>query len=54
MFTSKSQVLFNEVYCEPAAGNNEFFELYNAGTSSVPESLDNYTIVSYFETQKKK
>jgi type IX secretion system substrate protein len=52
--TSKSQVLFNEVYCEPAAGNNEFFELYNAGTSSVPESLDNYTIVTYFETPKGK
>ena len=54
MLTSKSQVLFNEVYCEPAAGNNEFFELYNTGTSSVPESLDNYTIVTYFETPKQK
>ena len=52
VFTSKSQVLFNEVYCEPAAGDNEFFELYNAGTSSTPESLDNYTIVTYFETPK--
>ena len=51
---SQSQVLFNEVYCEPAAGSNEFFELYNTGTSSTPESLDNYTIVTYFETPKQK
>jgi hypothetical protein len=54
VLTSKSQVLFNEVYCEPAAGSNEFFELYNTGTSSAPESLDNYTIVTYFETPKQK
>src|SRR5262249_28952014 len=54
VLTSKSQVLFNEVYCEPAATSNEFFELYNTGTSSVPESLDNYTIVTYFETPKQK
>jgi hypothetical protein len=54
VLVSRSQVLFNEVYCEPAAGNSEFFELYNAGTSSSPESLDNYTIVTYFETPKEK
>jgi hypothetical protein len=54
VIASKSQILFNEVYCEPAASSNEFFELYNAGTSSVPESLDNYTIVTYFETPKEK
>jgi type IX secretion system substrate protein len=54
VLVSRSQVLFNEVYCEPAAGNSEFFELYNAGTSSTPESLDNYTIVTYFETPKQK
>lgn len=54
VLVSPSQVLFNEVYSEPAAGNNEFFELYNTSTSSTPLSLDDYTIVTYFETPKQK
>jgi hypothetical protein len=47
--TSKSQVLFNEVYTDPGGNKHEFFELYNTNTSSSPESLDNYTLVTFFE-----
>jgi hypothetical protein len=47
---SRSQVLFNEVYTDPAASHNEFFELYNTSTSSTPLSLDDYTIVCFYET----
>ncbi|HET9824346.1 MAG TPA: lamin tail domain-containing protein, partial [Chitinophagaceae bacterium] len=54
VLVSRSQVLFNEVYTDPAAGNSEFFELYNTGTSSTPLSMDDYTIVTYFETPKTK
>ena len=50
VLVSRSQVLFNEVYTDPAASHNEFFELYNTSTSSTPLSLDDYTIVCYFET----
>jgi hypothetical protein len=51
---SKAQVLFNEVYTDPAAGNNEFFELYNSSTSSSPLPLDDYTIVTFFEKPGEK
>ena len=44
-----SQVVLNEVYPEPGSDKNEFFELYNTSTSNIPESLDNYTLVSYYE-----
>ncbi|TMI64863.1 MAG: T9SS type A sorting domain-containing protein [Bacteroidetes bacterium] len=44
-----SQVLFNEVYTDPGGNKHEFFELYNTNTSSAPESLDNYTLVTFFE-----
>lgn len=47
--TGSAQVVLNEVYPDPGAGNHEFFELYNSGTSNVPENLDNYTLVSYYE-----
>ena len=46
---AKSQVLFNEVYTDPGGNKHEFFELYNTNTSSSPESLDNYTLVTFFE-----
>jgi hypothetical protein len=52
VLVSRTQVLFNEVYTDPAAGHNEFFELYNSSTSSSPLSLDDYTIVTYFEIGK--
>src|SRR4030095_550865 len=52
VLVTRAQVLFNEVYTDPAAGSNEFFELYNTSTSSSPKSLDDYTIVVYFENSK--
>jgi hypothetical protein len=50
---SNSQVVLNEVYPEPGNGKQEFFELYNTSTSQVPENLDNYTLVAYYEESGK-
>lgn len=47
--SAKAQVLFNEVYTDPGAGKQEFFELYNTNFNSTPESMDNYTIVTFFD-----
>jgi len=52
VLVSRSQVVFNEVYARPNPGHNEFFELYNTSTSSLPISMDCYTIVTYFEDSK--
>ncbi len=52
--TTKAQVVLNEIYTAPNSGKNEFFELYNTSTSSIPISLDGYTIMSYFEEGSKK
>ena len=49
VFAAKTQVVFNEVYPSPGKSNNEFFELYNTGTSSTPMSLDSFTIVTYYK-----
>ena len=49
-----AQVVFNEVYPSPSAGNNEFFELYNTSGSSSAMSLDNFTIVTYFRVSGKE
>jgi len=46
---SKAQVVLNEVYPDPGATYQEFFELYNTSTNQVPENLDNYTLVAYYE-----
>ena len=46
---SKAQVVLNEVYPDPGATFQEFFELYNTSTNPVPENLDNYTVVAYYE-----
>lgn len=48
------QVVLNEIYSEPGAGKEEFFELYNINTSNTPSSLDAYTVMSYFEEGGKK
>ena len=53
-FFAKSQVLLNEFYPEPGSTFQEFFELYNTSTSSIPENLDNYTIVIYYEEPGNK
>lgn len=43
---TRSQAVLNEIYPQPGTGS-EFFELYNENSS--PESLDNYTLVAYYE-----
>ena len=48
-FLSKAQVVLNEVYPNPGNTFQEFFELYNTSTNPVPENLDNYTLVAYYE-----
>ena len=44
-----AQVVLNEIYTSPNSGNQEFFELYNSSTLSTPQSVDGFTIVTYFE-----
>lgn len=51
---AKPQVILNEIYSDPGAGKHEFFELYNTSGSTVPMSLDHYTIVTFFEITGKK
>src|SRR5512138_1253531 len=51
---AKSQVLLNEFYPEPGSTFQEYFELYNTSTSSIPENLDNYTLVVYYEEPGNK
>ncbi len=50
----QAQVVLNEIYADPGAGNQEFFEFYNINTSNTPASVDGYTIISYFEEGSKK
>src|SRR6185503_11503314 len=51
---AKSQVLLNEFYPEPGSTFQEYFELYNTSTSAIPENLDNYTMVVYYEEPGNK
>ena len=51
---SKAQVVLNEIYADPSAGNHEFFELYNTSYFGSPTSLDGYTLMSYFENGREK
>lgn len=51
--TSNSQVVLNEVYTDPGSGNSEFFEFYNSSSSLLPEGIDNYTVVTYYEDGSK-
>ena len=48
-----AQVVFNEVYTDPGANRSEFFEFYNTSTNPTPESMDDYTVVTYFEENGK-
>lgn len=52
--SAKAQVVLNEIYAEPGAGSHEFFELYNTSYSGLPVSVDDYTIMSYFEEGRTK
>jgi len=50
---SNAQVVFNEVYTDPGANKHEFFEFYNTSTNPTPESMDDYTIVTFYEESGK-
>lgn len=45
----KAQVVLNELYTDPGAGKSEFFELYNSSASATPASMDNYTLMCFFD-----
>jgi type IX secretion system substrate protein len=47
----KAQVVLNEVYLEPGAGNSEFIELYNSGAD---QNMDCFTILVYWSTDTDK
>lgn len=47
-----AQAILNEVYAIPGNAKQEFFEFYNS--SSIPFSMDNYTLVTYFEVGPTK
>jgi hypothetical protein len=50
--SASAQAILNEVYTIPGNSRNEFFEFYN--NSITPTSMDNYTIVTYFEEGSTK
>src|SRR5688572_2760084 len=45
---AQSQVL-NELYTIPGNGKHEFFELYNNSVYQTPTSMDQFTMVTYYE-----
>jgi hypothetical protein len=49
---STAQPILNEVYAFPGGSRNEFFEFYNNSVS--PYSMDNYTLVTYYESGSNK
>src|SRR5687768_4903497 len=49
-----AQVVLNELYTDPGAGKHEFFELYNPSASATPVSLDNYTLMCFFDISGQK
>jgi hypothetical protein len=51
---NNAQALLNEIYTDPGAGKHEFFELYNTSTSTSPVSMNNYTLVTFFEISGEK
>jgi hypothetical protein len=52
--SANSQVLLNEIYVDPNSGRQEFFELYNSSTSPVLESVDCFTLITYYEEPGNK
>jgi len=51
---SKAQTVLNEVYVEPGGTHSEFIELYNSSTSNIPQNLDCFTVVTYYEIGSAK
>ena len=52
VLSANAQAVLNEVYAIPGMARQEFFEFYNNSNSST--SMDNYTMVTYFEEGSKK
>ena len=48
-----AQVVLNEIYTDPGNGKHEFFEFYNTSSDPVPQNMDNYTLVAYYEEAGK-
>ncbi len=48
VLAGNSQTVLNEVYTEPGAGKEEFFELYNSGAGA--QSVDCFTLLIYWRT----
>ena len=48
-----AQVVLNEIYTDPGNSKNEFFEFYNTSSDPVPQNMDNYTLVAYYEESGK-
>ena len=44
---AQAQTVLNEVYTEPNAGKEEFFELYNSGAAA--QSVDCFTLLAYYK-----
>ncbi len=54
IITGHAQAVLNEAYVEPGSGHDEFFELFNTSSSQIPENLDNYTVITYYEESGSK
>ena len=52
LLQANAQAILNEVYAIPGSARQEFFEFYN--NASFPVTMDNYTIVTYFEEGGQK
>ncbi|MEO6612553.1 MAG: T9SS type A sorting domain-containing protein [Chitinophagaceae bacterium] len=46
---ASTQVVLNELYTDPSSGNHEFFELYNTNPSNASFSVNNITMVTFFD-----
>lgn len=51
---ANTQVVLNELYTDPGAANHEFFELYNTSISATPFSVDNLTMITFFDISGQK
>jgi len=51
---ARTQIVLNELYTEPSSGNHEFFELYNTTGIGGNLSVNDYTIVTFFDISGSK
>ena len=50
VMVGKSQTVLNEIYVDPGNGHSEFFELYNSSTLPGGQSVDCFTILTFWES----